>query len=64
MKLDPRIPRRLAWALPAALAAFALAHWWRGYGVELAAITGLSIGALTFVTLRTLDRMRDVMGRR
>jgi len=29
-----------------------------------ALITGLSIGALTFVALRTLDRMRDVVGRR
>jgi len=64
VRLDPRIPWRLAWALPAAVVAFALARWWRGYGMELALITGLSIGALTFVALRTLDRMRDVVGRR
>jgi hypothetical protein len=63
MRLDPRIWRRLAWAVPAGLAAFALARWWRGYEWQLAWITGFALGVLTFVALRTLDHMRDVVRR-
>jgi hypothetical protein len=64
MRLDPRIWRRLAWAVPVGLAALALARWWRGYELYLAWITGFAVGVLTFVALRTLDRMRDVVRRR
>lgn len=62
MRLDPRILRHLAWALPFAVAAFAAAYWWRGYDLLLAAVTGLAIGGLVFATLRTVDRMRDLYG--
>lgn len=62
MRLDPRIVRRFAWALPFAVVAVAAAHWWRGYGLLLALVTGLAIGGLVFVTLRTVDRMRDLFG--
>lgn len=60
MKIDPRIFRRLAWALPFAIAAFAAAYWWRGYAPLLAVVTGCAVGGLAFATLRTVDRMRDL----
>jgi hypothetical protein len=60
MSLDARLSRRLAAAVPAALLAAAGAHWWRGYPWLLAAATGIAIGTLVFVTLRTVDRMRDL----
>lgn len=62
MRVDPRIFRSLAWALPFALVAFTAAWWWRGYAPLLAGITGLAVGGLVFATLRTVDRMRDLYG--
>jgi hypothetical protein len=58
-----RLARRFAVALPVGLAAAAAAHWWRGYPWLLAAVTGLAIGGLLFVTWRTVDRMRDLQRR-
>lgn len=60
MRLDwsLRPLRHLVWALPAAVAAGALAHFWKGYPPMLAAITGVAIGALVFATLRTVEQMR------
>jgi len=63
MTLDRRILTRVAWAVPAGLAALALARWWRGYEWQLAWITGFGIGILTYVSLRTLDHMRRVLRR-
>lgn len=63
MRIDPRIFNRLAWAVPFGLAALAAARWWRGYEWQLAIITGISIGALTFVALRTFDQMRRLLRR-
>lgn len=62
MRIDPRVFRSLALALPFALVAFAAAYWWRGYDLLLAGITGLAIGGLAFATVRTVDRMRDLYG--
>ena len=63
MTVDKRILTRVAWAVPAGLAALALARWWRGYEWQLAWITGFAIGILTYVSLRTLDHMRRVLRR-
>lgn len=60
MRVDRRIAVRLAVAVPFALVALAAARWWRGYEWTLAVITGLALGGLVFVTLRTWDRMRDL----
>lgn len=61
--LDPRVLRRLLWSVPVAVVVFALAYWWRGYIWQLALITALSVGALTFVALRTLDNLRRILNR-
>lgn len=63
MNVDPRILHRAAWALAVGLAALAAARWWRGYEWQLAVITGFAVGLLTFVALRTWDRMRNLLGR-
>ena len=64
MILDRRLWGRLLFALPAGLAALAVARWGQGWDWHLAWITGFAIGILTFAALRTLDRMRDVVRRR
>lgn len=63
MRLDPRIFRRILWSVPVAVVAFAIAFWGREFIWQLALITGLSVGALTFVALGTLDNLRRVFHR-
>jgi hypothetical protein len=60
LRFELRSLRHLVWALPAALAAAALAYLWKGYPPYLSAVTGVAIGGLVFATLRTVEQMRSL----
>lgn len=55
--------RRLVVAVAFGLAAALAAHYWRGYGVDLSTVTGISFGLLAFATHRTIERLRQTVGR-
>jgi len=53
------------WLIAAVLAGsitLAVLMLWRDYSLQMALFTGLGVGALTFVTLQTIQRLRDEFG--
>lgn len=54
---------RLIAAAVGGLAAAIAVHLWRGYGPELATVTGIAVALLVFATQRTVERLRDTVGR-
>ena len=54
---------RLIGAAVAGLLVAAAAHLWRGYGIELAVVTGIAVVLLVFATQRTVERLRRTVGR-
>lgn len=55
--------RRIAVPLLVAVLSFLLALTWRGYRMELAMATGVALGLLAFVAVRTVERMRHTLRR-
>ena len=53
--------RRLVAALSVAGITMLVTHLWRGYPWALAALSGASLGALTFASLQTVVRLRTTL---
>lgn len=53
--------KRLVAALGVGLATLLVTHWMRGYPWSLAALSGASLGALTFASLQTFVRLRATL---
>ena len=53
--------KRLAAALVVAGVTILVTHLWRGFPWALAALSGASLGALTFASLQTMVRLRETL---
>jgi hypothetical protein len=58
LKVGLRLLRQLLFAVVAAIVTVVVCLHWRGFPMVLAVFSGIGVGVLVAVTLRTIERMR------